>query len=213
MAAHRETPDEEERAGADRTDARPSSEGPGSPGSPGNPGNPGRSGNTGSSGSAAGGISIGLLTGGVVASGEGASAEDRSLRIGTPAPLPASVEGLAAPAPVPGGIGIGAMTGGVVASGKGAKAVSASTRMIDASPDLYATISALREQLTVLAPTDEVATVDAQLAAAEEEISETRQVSGDRLRWLRERLSLGATAAAGLASAATVVQAIDQLVG
>ncbi|MEU5300969.1 hypothetical protein ACH4YO_15630 [Streptomyces noursei] len=35
----------------------------------------------------------------------------------------------------------------------------------------------------------------------------------DRLQWLRDRLDLGATAVAGLASAATVVQQITQLLG
>jgi hypothetical protein len=38
-------------------------------------------------------------------------------------------------------------------------------------------------------------------------------VRRSRLQWLRERLDLGATAAATLASAATVVQQITQLLG
>ncbi|NBE51691.1 hypothetical protein [Streptomyces boluensis] len=60
---------------------------------------------------------------------------------------------------------------------------------------------------------DDAAAIDAGLAEAEEEIDATGQVRPDRLRRLRERLDLGATAAAGLASTATLAQQISQLLG
>ena len=105
------------------------------------------------------------------------------------------------------------MTGGAVAAGQDARAVDASTRYVDASAELAAAVGALREQLRALAPSDETAEIDAELAVAEREIAEGGQVRRSRLQWLRERLDLGATAAAGLASAAAVVQACLQVLG
>jgi hypothetical protein len=183
MAADPETPDEEAGSGVDPAGSRP------------------------------GAISIGLMTGGAAAVGDRACAEDRSQRVGTPATLPSSYAGLPAPATVPGGIGIGMMTGGAAASGTDAKAVDSSTQLLDAPPELLAAVRTLREHLSVLTRTAEIAELDDQLAGAEEEMTETAQVSRDRLHWLRDRLTLGATAAAGLASAAAVVQTIVRLVG
>ncbi|ANZ20995.1 hypothetical protein SNOUR_38835 [Streptomyces noursei ATCC 11455] len=166
---------------------------------------------------AGGGISIGVLTGGAVAAGDRASAEDRSLRDGrTAPPLPptAGTEALAVPGSTPGGISVGVMAGGAAAAGPDARALDASTRSaVEASPELRAALSTLREQLPLLNTSDETAEIDARLADAEEEIDATGQVRRDRLQWLRDRLDLGATAVAGLASAATVVQQITQLLG
>ncbi|UQA97170.1 hypothetical protein [Streptomyces halobius] len=105
------------------------------------------------------------------------------------------------------------MTGGAAASGPGAKASDESTQLIGVSPELRTALSALREQLAALAPAAETDEVGTQLDEAEAEAAATGQVSRGRLQWLRERLELGATAAAGLASAASVVQAIGQLLG
>jgi len=166
-----------------------------------------------------GGISVGVLTGGAVAAGEGVTAEDRSTHVGRPAPLPSppGSEGLSAPPPpAPGGISIGAMAGGAVAQGRDATAVDASTRLIDASPELLAAVRTLREELRRHSPGDpgdETSEVDAQLAAAEEEIRTTGQVRRDRLQWLRERLDLGTAAVAGLASVTAVVEQIARLLG
>ncbi|MFJ9849401.1 hypothetical protein [Streptomyces sp. NPDC101150] len=161
-----------------------------------------------------GGISIGVLTGGAVAAGEGAGAEDRSQRVGPVAPPPSASEGPSVPPPAaPGGIGIGVMTGGAVAAGPRATALDASTQLIDASPELLAAVRTLREQLGLLTPGAEISEVDARLAEAEEEIGATGRVRRGSLQWLRERLDFGATAAAGLASAASVVQQITQLLG
>ncbi|MFJ9614233.1 hypothetical protein [Streptomyces noursei] len=164
-----------------------------------------------------GGISIGVLTGGAVAAGDRASAEDRSLRDGrTAPPLPptAGTEALAVPGSTPGGISVGVMAGGAAAAGPDARALDASTQSaVEASPELRAALSTLREQLPLLNTSDETAEIDARLADAEEEIDATGQVRRDRLQWLRDRLDLGATAVAGLASAATLVQQITQLLG
>lgn len=157
-----------------------------------------------------GSLAIGVMTGGAVAAGERARAEDRALRLGQPPPPALLSEGVSAP---PGGVGIGVMTGGAAASGPGSEAVDTSTHLIAVSPELRTALAALHEQLTVLAPTAETEELGAQLDEAEAEIAATGQVSRGRLQWLRERLDLGATAAAGLASAASVVQAIGQLLG
>ncbi|WP_328928389.1 hypothetical protein OG429_30130 [Streptomyces sp. NBC_00190] len=157
-----------------------------------------------------GGISIGVLTGGAVAAGEGASAEDRSRRSGRPEPPAAPPE---VPRANPGGIAIGAMTAGAVAAGPNAKALDASEQSVGVPPELRTAMRTLREQLSLLSPSDETSELDARLAEAEEEAGATGQVRCDRLQWLRERLDLGSTAAAGLASAAAVVQQITQLLG
>ncbi|MCK7626056.1 hypothetical protein MUU72_23610 [Streptomyces sp. RS10V-4] len=162
-----------------------------------------------------GGISIGVLTGGAVAAGERAVAEDRSRRDGrTAAPLPpaAGAAGPAVPPPGAGGIAVGAMAGGAVAAGADARALDASApAAVDAPPELRAALATLRGQLPLLNASDGTAEIDAHLADAEEEIEATGQVRRDRLQWLRDRLDLGATAVAGLASATAVVQQITQL--
>jgi hypothetical protein len=161
--------------------------------------------------SPAGGIVIGSMSGGAVAAGERAVAEDRSRRAERPVPPPSAAPDL--PAPPPGGIGIGTLTGGAVASGPDARALDASTELIEAPPGLAPAVATLREQLRILRPSPETAEVDAELAAVQEEIAGTGRVRGSRLAWLRERLDLGATAAAGLASAAAVLQFCVQLLG
>ncbi|MGR4880746.1 hypothetical protein ACIPUC_15275 [Streptomyces sp. LARHCF249] len=157
-----------------------------------------------------GGISIGVLTGGAVAAGEGATAEDRSRRpAGQEPPPPPSPS--ATPRAAPGGIGIGVMTGGAAAAGPGARALDASGEPVGVSEEFRTALSTLREQLRLLGPSDETSETAAGIAGAEEEIGATGQVRRERLQWLRERLDAGATAAAGLASAGTVVQQITQL--
>ncbi|MCX5010919.1 hypothetical protein OG765_07965 [Streptomyces sp. NBC_00555] len=160
---------------------------------------------------AQGGISIGVLTGGAVAAGEGATAEDRSRRAGRPEPPPAPPAPSATPRAAPGGIGIGVMTGGAAAAGSGARALDASEELIGVSAEFRTALGTLREQLRLLSPSDETSEVDAGLAGAEEEIGATGQVRRERLQWLRERLDVGATAAAGLASAGALVEQITQL--
>ncbi|KUL38830.1 hypothetical protein ADL22_16300 [Streptomyces sp. NRRL F-4489] len=166
-------------------------------------------------GGSGGGISIGVLTGGAVAAGERAVAEDRSRRDGrtaAPPPPAAGAVGAAVPPPGAGGIAIGAMAGGAVAAGADARAVDASApEALDAPPELRAALATLRGQLPLLNDSEETAEIDARLADAEEEIEATGQVRRDRLQWLRDRLDLGATAVAGLASATAVVQQITQL--
>ncbi|MFF3748204.1 hypothetical protein [Streptomyces kronopolitis] len=163
--------------------------------------------------SPSGGISVGVLTGGAVAAGEGARAEDRAQRVGRPAPPPGDGGPPVVPPAAPGGISIGVMSGGAAVSGAHAKALDASATVLDAPPELRAAMATLRAQLHLLGPSAETSDMDARLAEAEEEIEATGQVRRSRLQWLRERLDLGATAAAALASAATVVQQITQLLG
>lgn len=160
-----------------------------------------------------GGISIGVLTGGAVAAGEGATAEDRSRRAARQDPPPAPPHPSATPRAAPGGIGIGVMTGGAAAAGPGARALDASGEPVGVPEELLTALGTLREQLSLLSPSDETSETDAGIAGAVEEIGATGQLRRERLQWLRERLDVGATAAAGLASAAVVVQQITQLLG
>ncbi|MFJ6017076.1 hypothetical protein [Streptomyces sp. NPDC092952] len=162
---------------------------------------------------APGGISIGLMTGGAAATGARAHAEDRGERVADSATVEHPPGAASAPPVVAGGIGIGTMTGGAVASGDDAHAVDSSRELVAASPELLAAVTALRGHLGVLTRTDEVAELDEGLAEVEGAAGGDGRVRRDRLRWLRDRLDLGATAAAGLASAAAVVQAIAQLGG
>ncbi|MFD8383514.1 hypothetical protein ACFV2X_34235 [Streptomyces sp. NPDC059679] len=172
---------------------------------------------SGGGGGGGGGISIGVLTGGAVAAGDRATAEDRSLRDGPPAPplpQPPGARGPSVPPSPPGGISIGVMAGGAAAAGADARAVDASTQSaIDAPPELRAALGTLRRQLPLLNPTDETSEIDAQLADAEEEIDTTGQVRRDRLQRLRDRIELGTAGVAGLAAATAVVQQILQLLG
>ncbi|WP_406365844.1 hypothetical protein [Streptomyces sp. NBC_01546] len=103
-----------------------------------------------------------------------------------------------------GGVFIGAMSGGAAATGRGARALDASEELIGVSAEFRTALGTLREQLRLLSPSDETSEVDAGLAGAEEEIGATGQVR-------RERLDVGATAAAGLASAGALVEQITQL--
>lgn len=116
----------------------------------------------------------------------------------------------------PGAITIGVMSGGAVASGTGARAVDASQRQTapeGAAGELLEAVRELREHLRILTPSDDVRTVDGELAQVEEELTDTGGADRGRLARLRERLELGSTAAAGLASAAGVAQAIGQMLG
>ncbi|MFI6651618.1 hypothetical protein ACIBI8_28935 [Streptomyces sp. NPDC050529] len=160
-----------------------------------------------------GGISIGMMAGGAAATGARALAEDRGRRVGNSATRVHPPGNAVTPPVVPGGIGIGAMTGGAVASGSDARAVDSSWELVDVSPELFAAVTALRGHLGVLTRTEEVAELDEGLAEVEGATAGSGRVPRDRLDRLRERLELGATAAAGLTSASAVLQAIAQLSG
>ncbi|MFG3252311.1 hypothetical protein [Streptomyces sp. NPDC048172] len=120
-----------------------------------------------------------------------------------------------------GAISIGSMSGGAVASGEHASAVHhaapsaapADQRYDDAVRELLEAVRILRTHLALLAPSDETAETDGALAEVEDEAERTGSVDEGRLRRLNARLQAGATAAAGLASAGAVAQAIAQLVG
>lgn len=164
---------------------------------------------------AGGGVSIGRMSGGAVASGYRSSAEDRSERIGSPPPDDGPAVTPAVPSPRAGGVSVGSMTGGAVAAGREASAVDASRQLISASPELVTAIRLLRAQLPLLARTEDdgIDAVDGELADVAGEIDRTGQAERGRLERLRSLLVSGSTAAGGLASAFAVVQAIAQLLG
>lgn len=135
-----------------------------------------------------GGLVIGELTGGAVAAGPRAEAEDSGRQIGRPAnggTLPFPVV-----PPLPGGIAIGRMTGGAAATGPDARATHRAERLLEATPELIEVLALLQREADELS---------AEAALAEEEIQATGRVGHERLRRL---LSL-ATQAAGSVGAQT----------
>ncbi|MBO1419312.1 hypothetical protein [Streptomyces sp. FH025] len=162
-----------------------------------------------------GGVSIGAMTGGAVASGSGASAEDRSQRVGGADALP-DVSGLTVPAPAAGGVSIGVMTGGALASGENARAVDASVRGTDASAQrLLDALGELRGQLPLFARVEGngVAEVEQEVVAVQGALEAGGTAPRPRLERLRDLLRSSATAVSALASALAVVQAIEQFLG
>ncbi|WP_407560664.1 hypothetical protein [Streptomyces sp. 184] len=184
----------------------------------------------GDGGAAGGGVQIGNLSGGAVAAGQGARAEDRGRRpavppgAGVPAvpgapgapgvpsapvPPPPSV-----PPPLPGGINIGTMSGGAVAQGPQAQAVDSSIRFgVAADAEALATsLRALRAELLAQPPSATAVADEQELIELE---TEARAGRGDRTRLerLRDRLELGQFAATGGAAAAAAVESIGRLLG
>ncbi|MBV2151892.1 hypothetical protein [Kitasatospora sp. SUK 42] len=161
-----------------------------------------------------GGVSIGAMTGGAVASGSGASAEDRSQRVGGSEALP-DVSGLTVPAPAAGGVSVGVMTGGALASGENARAVDASVRMDAPAQRLLASLGELRGQLPLFAQVEGngVAEVEQEVVAVQGALEAGGTAPRPRLERLRDLLRSSATAVSGLASALAVVQAIEQFLG
>ncbi|MBV6699265.1 hypothetical protein [Kitasatospora aureofaciens] len=158
-----------------------------------------------------GGVSIGHLSGGAVAAGDHAVAEDRSQRVGEAAPVVPA----APPAGSPSGIAIGAMSGGAVAAGAGARAVDSSVHLDASARQLLTSVRTLRQQLPLLARAegDGVAQVEGELEAVGTEIEQTGTAGRSRLERLRDLLKGAGTVVSGLASALAVVQAIEQFLG
>ncbi|MFF4408740.1 hypothetical protein ACFY2W_37040 [Streptomyces sp. NPDC001262] len=164
-------------------------------------------------GGSGGGISIGRMTGGAAAGGKGAKAEDRSERVGPQVPVGPSGTPVPAEVPVEGGVAVGEMSGGAVAAGERAEAVDASRQLFLVTPELLDAVRLVQQDLPLLARTDgdRLDEVDAELAGLREEAWRTGRTGRPRLERLRSLLSAGATAAGGLASAVTLVQAITSL--
>ena len=179
---------------------------------------------------ARGGVRIGNMTGGAVAAGEEARAEDRSRRSAEPAPPPAPAAPPGAgmpgvppvpaapppvvPPPLPGGISIGTMSGGAAAQGPRAQAVDSSVRFVvqaDAEA-LVASLRALRAELLAQPPSETAVADEQELIELE---NEARAGRGDRTRLerLRDRLELGQIAATGSAAGAAAVESIARLLG
>jgi hypothetical protein len=159
------------------------------------------------------GVVIGGMSGGAVAQGTGATAEDRSThaRPAAPTPVPPMP---AVPPPGPGGIVIGSLSGGAVAQGERSRAVDAAVTMPAADAErLLTAVRQLRRELLAGPPTGEAEALDRELVRVTEEVRRTGQADRSRLARLRERLEAGSMAAAAAASATAVVQAIAQLLG
>ncbi|MEV7022646.1 hypothetical protein [Kitasatospora sp. NPDC093558] len=162
----------------------------------------------------AGGVSIGHLSGGAVAAGDHALAEDRSQRVGS-APA-AGDPGVPVPgAATPGGIAIGSMSGGAVASGAGARAVDSSVQLDASARELLTSVRTLQQQLPLLARAegDGVDAVEGELETVGAELERTGTAGRTRLERLRHLLTGAGTVVSGLASALAVVQAIEQFLG
>jgi len=162
---------------------------------------------------AAGGVFVsGSVTGGAIAAGRDSRASDTSKGTGaTPvADLPAPV---APPATGPrGGVVVGGhVTGGAVAAGIGSEAVYDAQHVDAGHQELLAAVALLRQHLGIMTPGPEIDAVDGELAGVEEEINRTGRAEPTRLEWLRERITTGNAALAGLASAVSVAQAIQGL--
>ncbi|WP_058045891.1 hypothetical protein [Streptomyces roseifaciens] len=171
-------------------------------------------------GAGGGGIAIGRMTGGAVAAGDRAQAENHAERAGSHAeragrdahpgtalaPVPAE-------APGHGGVAVGELSGGAVAAGRQARAVDSSREVLAVPPELLEAVAELRRQLPLLvrAEGDGVDAVGDELAGLEDEARRTGCTQRGRLVRLRALLSSGATAAGGLASAATVAEAAGRL--
>ncbi|MEU1816689.1 hypothetical protein ABZ543_16020 [Streptomyces roseifaciens] len=174
-----------------------------------------------------GGIAIGRMTGGAVAAGDRAQAENHAERAAHHAEETGSHDGRAgrdahpgtglvpvpAESPGHGGVVVGELSGGAVAAGRQARAVDASREVLAVPPDLLEAVAELRRQLPLLvrAEGDGVDAVGDELAGLEEEARRTGRTQRGRLVRLRALLSSGTTAAGGLASAATVAEAAGRL--
>lgn len=160
-----------------------------------------------------GGVSIGRITGGAIAVGDGATATDQSEHVG-------SREDSAGPsvtsppvAPPSSGVSIGSVDGGALSVGPGANALDNSRHWISVPRDLDASLRTLRAELLRIDRTqgDGIDELDGQLAAIEGDIAGQGRTTPDRLRRLRSLLIGGGTAVSGVASALAVVDSIAQL--
>ncbi len=129
----------------------------------------------------------GSMTGGAIATGEGAEAENSSRREGGPtaADLPAPTSRLTSAPPGQFVVG-GHFTGGAVATGKLSKAEDRSVHIDGgiASTELLKGLARVRRELAERERTVEVELVDGELEKAQEEIASTGRIG----RTLLERL-------------------------
>ncbi|MFG3052107.1 hypothetical protein ACGFZP_14290 [Kitasatospora sp. NPDC048239] len=164
-----------------------------------------------------GGITANHVTGGAIAVGDGAVAEDRSHRTGQtpPPPAPAGWPEGRTPAPVPGSVIVNTLRDTPVAVGRNARAVNDSVQVGAEMLELLRAVTTLRSHLPVLARTegDDIDEVDQRLAEVQTAIEQTGRVEPGRLDRLRSLLTGSVTAVSGLASTLTVIQAITQLLG
>jgi hypothetical protein len=109
------------------------------------------------------------------------------------------------------------VSGGAVSLGPGSTATNyagtAGPALDETTAALLAAVRALGGELAGLAASDATQEARRELAETEREITETGRATPDRLRRLGELVAPGATVLGLLASAATVAQAVGQLLG
>lgn len=117
----------------------------------------------------------------------------------------------------PAGVHIGSVHGSAVSIGDHSSAHNVNNHA-DGSQDpvqaeLLEAVRALRGDLARFLATDGTARLDAELAAAEDEIAGSGAASRSRLARLREALTLVGPVTSGLASAVAVAQSVRTLLG
>ncbi|MGW2540212.1 hypothetical protein ACWC5I_04895 [Kitasatospora sp. NPDC001574] len=166
---------------------------------------------------ASGGFAAGDVSGGAIAVGDGAVAEDRSRRAGpTPAPsVPVGRPMGRTPTPVPGSVIVDTLRDTPVAVGRNARAVNSSVQADSEVLKLLHAVTALRGSLPALVRTegDGIDELDHQLAEVQTEIEQTGHIERGRLDRLRALLTGSVTAVSVFASTLTIIQAIAQLLG
>jgi hypothetical protein len=161
-----------------------------------------------------GGLFIGgSMTGGAIATGRDSVARDSGRRAADVPlkDLPAPAD--AAPRPLPGQAFIaGHVTGGALAAGEGSQAVHEAVSTDAGYRQLFEAVVLLRQHLEDFAPSPAVTGIRSELAAVQDEITDTGRAEQGRLSRLRDRLSMAAPAIAALTSAVSVAKAIKELV-
>lgn len=161
-----------------------------------------------------GGVTIGgSMAGGAIATGRDSTAR----HVGPAGELPPD-GGAAVPRPVPpagpGGVSIGgSVTGGALATGHGSEATHDASAPDAVHRQLLDEVTLLRGELGLLAARPDVMRADDELAAVQDEINRTGRADRGRLQRLRAMLTGTGAAVAVLASAATVAQTIQGMVG
>ncbi|MFD4764645.1 hypothetical protein ACFWOJ_39410 [Streptomyces sp. NPDC058439] len=116
-----------------------------------------------------------------------------------------------------GDVHIGTMTGGAVATGSQGQAVHqaapGNSVTDEATGELLEALTALREHLQLLTPTEETDGVRSEITSITADIAQSGSPSPGRLERLRGYLEVGTTGVSALASALPVVQAIGRVLG
>ncbi|WP_159941022.1 MULTISPECIES: hypothetical protein [unclassified Nocardiopsis] len=143
---------------------------------------------------------VGSMTGGAVATGPRARAEDRSRREGAPTEAELTPPGALPVSIPPGQVLVGGhMTGGAVASAEDAEAIDSSVRLSGTSARVLTGLAEVRRTLADSGRTFESAAVDGELARAQQEIEDAGEVRPGILRHLLSLLRGGSALLEGMA--------------